>query len=102
MKRLSKVLAKSGDGSFWFWCPACQKAVRLFGWEFDGNVEAPTFSPSALSTTTNMGGRLPIVQNVCHSFIRSGKIEFLSDCTHELKGQTVDLPELPDWLVAEE
>ena len=28
---------------------------------------------------------------VCHSFVREGKIEFLGDCTHALKGQTVDL-----------
>lgn len=34
----------------------------------------------------------------CHSFVRDGKIEFLSDSTHKLAGQTVDLPPLPDWL----
>jgi len=38
----------------------------------------------------------------CHSFVRDGRIEFLSDCTHALKGQTVDLPDLPDWLFGEE
>jgi len=34
--------------------------------------------------------------NICHSFIRDGKIQFLGDCTHALAGQTVDLPELPE------
>lgn len=34
---------------------------------------------------------------VCHSFVRNGRVEFLGDCTHELAGQTVDLPDLPDW-----
>lgn len=29
--------------------------------------------------------------NICHSFVRNGKIEFLSDCTHELAGKTVEL-----------
>lgn len=32
--------------------------------------------------------------HVCHSFIRDGRIEFLSDCTHALAGQTVDLPDI--------
>jgi hypothetical protein len=33
----------------------------------------------------------------CHSFITDGKIEFLSDCTHSLAGQTVELkPVLED------
>lgn len=31
---------------------------------------------------------------VCHSYVRGGTIEFLDDCTHELRGQTVSLPEL--------
>lgn len=33
---------------------------------------------------------------VCHSFIRDGQIQFLSDCTHALAGQTVPLPAWPD------
>lgn len=97
MKRLSRVLARGGDGSFWFFCPACQKAVRLFGWEFDGNFDAPTFSPSVLSVTENLAGKEP-VRHVCHSFIRGGKIQFLDDCTHEMAGKTVDLAEMPDWM----
>lgn len=31
--------------------------------------------------------------HVCHSFVRDGRIEFLSDCTHALAGQTVELSE---------
>jgi len=29
---------------------------------------------------------------VCYSYITDGRIQFLSDCTHELANQTVDLP----------
>jgi hypothetical protein len=32
---------------------------------------------------------------VCHSFVTEGRIEFLSDSTHELAGQTVPIPEWP-------
>jgi hypothetical protein len=34
--------------------------------------------------------------NQCHSFIRNGQIQFLSDCHHELAGKTVDLPEVEE------
>lgn len=30
--------------------------------------------------------------HTCHSFVRDGQIEFLSDCTHALAGKTVSLP----------
>jgi len=33
---------------------------------------------------------------VCHSFVTDGRIQFLGDCTHNLAGQTVDLPEITD------
>lgn len=32
--------------------------------------------------------------SVCHSVVTDGKIAFCSDCTHEMAGKTVDLP---DW-----
>lgn len=57
-------------------------------WEWDGNLESPTLSPSIL--TRGVG--------VCHSFLRAGVLEFLSDCTHQLAGQSVPLPDLPAWV----
>ena len=57
-------------------------------WEFDGNEEAPTLSPSLLSRCR--GG-------VCHSFVRNGEFQFLSDCTHEHAGKSIPLAPLPDW-----
>lgn len=35
----------------------------------------------------------------CHSFLKRGKWEFLSDSAHSLAGKTVDMVPLPDWLV---
>jgi hypothetical protein len=58
-------------------------------WTFDGNLEAPTLSPSIL---TRHGDML-----VCHSFLRNGVFEFLGDSTHSLAGQHVPMPDLPDW-----
>jgi Family of unknown function (DUF6527) len=68
-------------------------------WQWDGNVDAPTLSPSILCWT-NVGAdgkRLPEGQKrtLCHSFVRAGRIEFLTDCAHALAGQTVPLPDWP-------
>lgn len=65
-------------------------------WEWDGNLEAPTLQPSIL-TRFNWDGK-PIV---CHSFLTKGEFMFLGDCTHDLKGLTVPLPELVEWAARE-
>lgn len=79
-------------------CPGCnelhQIAVVKYNkngnptWDFDGNMEAPTFSPS-LQVTWNHGPDQ--VEHVCHSFIRNGQWQFLGDCTHDLAGKTVPM-----------
>lgn len=58
-------------------------------WTFDGNLELPTLSPSIL---TRHGD-----DKVCHSFLRAGVFEFLGDCTHNLAGQSVLIPDMPTW-----
>ncbi|MBN8921582.1 MAG: hypothetical protein J0I96_00655 [Rhodanobacter sp.] len=64
-------------------------------WDFDGNLERPTLAPSVLSRWDEwQGDDVPPKHHVCHSFVRDGRIEFLTDCTHALAGQTVDLPEI--------
>lgn len=86
---------------FTFWCPGCEDlhqvriktdsgCVKDPVWGFNGNVEAPTFTPSV---RVRYGGEEP---RVCHFFVKAGKIEFLNDCTHALAGQTVDMVEDPN------
>ena len=58
-------------------------------WGFNGDVNKPTFTPSLLVNQSHPESR-------CHSFIRDGKIQYLNDCYHELKGQTVDIPPFED------
>lgn len=77
--------------SWKFLCPGCgyNHSFWMDGrWTFDGNEQAPTFSPSLLLKQED-GWRFR-----CHSFVQGGKIVFLDDCTHAMRGQTVDLPEL--------
>lgn len=67
-------------------------------WTFNGNVDSPTVTPSLLVTyPANPRATDEFkewrTERVCHSFITDGKVQFLSDCTHELAGQTVEIPE---------
>ena len=79
-----------------FHCPGCKSPHVIptvpyaNGWGFNGDESSPTFSPSILVHPTEVSPR-------CHSFVENGRIRFLSDCTHELAGQTVDLPQLEGW-----
>lgn len=83
------------NGRVLFWCAGCDGAHQIYvgsgdgpRWTFDGNADNPTFAPSVL-VTGHMDGH----EMRCHSFVRSGRIEYLSDCSHSLAGQTIDLPD---------
>jgi hypothetical protein len=91
--------------SIWFHCPGCntlhpyQVNPEAKGpkWQFNGDVEKPTFTPSLLVDKDRPERR-------CHLFLTDGRIQYLSDCFHTLAGQTVDLPDIPDvesWLGGE-
>jgi hypothetical protein len=85
---MSKV--KVDGDRVYFLCPGCRVTHGISTapgrWAFNGDVERPTISPSVLCTW-------PPLPRRCHSFVRDGRIEFLSDCTHALAGQSVELPE---------
>lgn len=86
-----KVRRMTSDGveSYSFHCPGCKFGHRFEvgngRWQFNGNLQRPTFTPSLISITT---------EPICHLVMTDGKIQFLSDCKHELAGQKV---EVPDW-----
>lgn len=112
MSAINRVLRSVEGGRFMFWCPGCNEA-HVVGptWAYNGNPDAPTFSPSILvrsghyyqpdkqcwcSHKEQTGEDPPFKCFQCHSFVRDGQIEFLSDCTHALAGKTVPLPDWPD------
>lgn len=87
------------EGERWiaFHCPGCKYAhsIPVSGpraWNWNGSLELPTVRPSLLVNRSSTNPAVP----VCHSWITDGKIQFLSDCTHSLAGQTVELPEWED------
>ena len=57
-------------------------------WKWNGSLVNPTFEPSVLVHLPEGG--------VCHSFVREGRIEFLPDSKHALRGTTVNLLEYPE------
>lgn len=107
--RALKALHSDGTERVIFCCPGCgdrhQVTVGVHGrWGWNGSLDLPTFEGSVLvggvqwptgedfykpeHASVTAGGR-----TVCHSFVRDGRIEFLGDSTHDLAGQTVDLPD---------
>lgn len=116
MHAISKILQKTETGALMFECPGCgiPHVVNLDPslsqhWGWNGDAERPTFTPSILvhyphweppanDDNLDLINRGIIVQSkvngVCHSFVTDGKIQFLTDCTHALAGQTVAIP---DW-----
>lgn len=128
IKTMGRCLGEGADGSVWFFCPGCAgpHSIKVNSpgtpgpnWTYNGNPDAPTFTPSVLARTTGApdgreimtdeealehgaiyrsGGREAVFASrfgkVCHSFVTDGRIQYLGDCTHALAGQTIDLP---DW-----
>lgn len=96
MAKISKI--SNQEGYIIFDCPGCKCAHSIpvvigahqtGSWGWNGSMDKPTFTPSILY---NVGRKNP-TEHLCHSFVKDGMIQFLSDCTHELAGQTVELPE---------
>ena len=53
-------------------------------WQFNGNFDSPTFSPSMLIYNDGYHKKE-------HFFVTDGKIIYLSDCDHDLAGKTIDM-----------
>lgn len=56
-------------------------------WDWDGNLEFPTLSPSILTTGPFR----------CHSYINQGVFDFLVDSEHQFSGRKIPIPDLPEW-----
>jgi Family of unknown function (DUF6527) len=79
-----------------FRCPGCKQPHQIpttgsNAWGWNKSVDKPTFTPSILVRFPQGRGRADLV---CHSFVTDGRIQFLGDCFHELKGQTVELADI--------
>lgn len=108
--RAYKQTGPDGSEYLVFRCPGCTtlhsvtvKAGPLTAggpvWGWDGRLDLPTITPSVLLWLEHRPDedeeeKRYVDSRRCHSFVRDGRIEYLSDCGHALAGQTVDLPEI--------
>jgi hypothetical protein len=79
-------------------------------WTWNGDMEKPDFKPSLLTQSGHFAPQFKEGDSCwctynkehpnetpsfhcyrCHTWINDGKVIFLDDCSHELKGQTLDL-----------
>lgn len=107
-------IRRTSDAKWWFYCPGCQEAHAVNDtWGFNGDRERPTFTPSILVTGVERmtddeydrimnGEKIQPRPRRCHSFVSDGQIAFLHDCTHELAGTTVDLPDCSEAFTLKE
>lgn len=74
-----------------YWCLGCgyEHVFSDKVHKFNGDYENPTIEPSLLLSN-------PQQHRTCHSFIKGGKIQYLTDCWHHLAGQTVELPDVDE------
>lgn len=101
-KKLYEMVNKAGQViGYMFECPGCKEhhAVHVTEpnslgaiWKFNDDMEQPTFSPSLLQKFQ----RTNYPKQVCHLFVRDGICEFLGDCTHELAGKKIPLPDIEE------
>lgn len=125
MARIGKLRTATNGLLFWCpGCNEAHGiALGPNGWRWNGDYDKPVFSPSVLVRGGHFaewyrpGGECWCTHNaalvakgeqpvnfkcrVCHSFVggadgaKPGFIQFLADSTHELAGQTVELPNYP-------
>lgn len=97
-----------------FYCPGCgfhhvyytmEPYHNGAKWEFNGNIESPTFSPSLLNRWGKYADpnfddsdltedQKKALSGQCHLFVIDGHIHYCNDCTHELSGKTVPMEDI--------
>lgn len=114
--KLRRVASGQSDNLIGYahWCPACQ-GVHVYAvdqpnhsgakWTFNGDITAPSFSPSMLirwgrhaDPAFDDSADPAHLSGVCHYFLTASQIQFCGDCTHAMRGQMVPLPDLPEYL----
>lgn len=121
MAKLSTISNwEPGLADYQFYCPGCECYhgiwVKSYNgqnaiWEFNGDINKPTFKPSLKVTWVKLpdnpekdnngnyilgeDGRIKGVKDmICHTFITDGNIQYLGDCTHELSGETIEMEDI--------
>jgi|SRR5271157_470243 len=112
MGQVSSKLRRGVD-CYFHWCPACDEMHPLPDrWQFNGNLEKPTFIPSFRHTgykkhiengvwtdpwwDRDAAGN--VIPSCCHYVLTDGVMNFCNDCTHGMSNEKIPMPNLPDGL----
>lgn len=86
--RIQRVQVSENEYQLQFMCPACKDRHALNDtWEFNGDYEFPSLSPSVLCQGYMFDENRNSVPFRCHTWITRGKVKFFKDCSHEMAGQ---------------
>jgi hypothetical protein len=97
MSKIKQISSSPTDYVYYFMCPGCKKwhAFSTKIHEFNYDFEEPTLFPAIVF---DYPGNDTYKKSYCKSELGNGKLEFSEDSTHELAGQTVELPEIGEIL----
>jgi hypothetical protein len=108
---------ENNKGYYSFECPGCglthniptEQSDSTLKWQFNGDVDNPTFSPSLLNRwgkeaepnfkepAEPFGEGAPgSWSGRCHLFITNGQIQFCQDSTNALAGKTVEMAQIAE------
>jgi hypothetical protein len=92
--KVKKIKTPSLGTEWLFSCPACKCAhgFKIPPWSFNYDPEKPTIGGTVLVNGQSVYQNPSIDR--CHSSVTDGKITYMNDSSHELKGKTVELPEI--------
>lgn len=106
-----KVWVHDSGFSLSYYCPGCKRPHSINHrmpprvqpvWTWNESVTSPTFHPSVDCEGTEPSDDPEKFDDPkfdkpykCHVIITDGMINFLTDCTHSLAGQTVPMPDWP-------
>jgi hypothetical protein len=112
--KLSRLVqaARTADGEvipnaeyllgYTFFCPGCKGHHTIYTtqknevgaiWEFNGDLENPTFTPSIKSSYVSEEGAEP---QICHLVLTDGELHFCADSTHALAGCSQSLADVDE------
>jgi hypothetical protein len=95
-KKINEVCNDTDLIGYSFICPGCNHYHIFYVkgnlcWNFNGNLESPTFEPSLLNTWTIQGE-----SKCCHLNLTNGVLYFHGDSYHSMAGKTFPLPTIID------
>lgn len=83
--------SEPGTQRYVFFCPGCSgyHFFRTPEWVLKGNEEAPTVTPSILTTFVKEEKEVK-----CHLYIVAGEIKYQADSWHAMRNQVVPMVEV--------